>query len=78
MTKLSKMCIDATTYCYDVNVREAAELGAKKIRQEIYNLVKCMDEVNSENLKTNPELASFLLLELAEKIKTFGDEIYEV
>lgn len=74
MTKLKKLCVEATQFCYDVNAVEAAQLGAKKVRQEIYSLVKYVDEVNAENLKTNPELASFLLLELAEKIKTFGDE----
>lgn len=44
--------------------------GLEKMREEIYNLIILTDSINSDNIRDNPKLASFLLLELAEKVKT--------
>lgn len=47
----------------------AYRAGLEKMREEIYNLIILTDSINCDNIKDNPRLASFLLLELAEKVK---------
>lgn len=74
MTKLQRWAREGTKYMYDVNVTEAYITGAKDMRMKINDLIRLTDQINSDNIKQDPRLASFLLLELADKVKTLGDE----
>ena len=74
MTKLDKWSKTGTIYMYDVNVSEAFKAGAKDMRTRIHELITLTESINSDNIKNDPRLASYLLLQLAETIKTYGDE----
>ena len=78
MTKLQRWAVEGTQYMYDVNAKEAYTAGAKDMRKRVSELIRLTDQINSDNIKEDPKLASFLLLELADKVSTLGDENYEV
>lgn len=74
MKKINKWAVEGTQYMYDVNAVEAYTAGALDMRNKIFNLIKLTEEINSDNIKQNPELTSYLLLDLADKIRNFGEE----
>lgn len=74
MKKLDQWAVEGTQYLYDVNAVEAFKLGAQNMRERIYKLIIEKDLVNADNIKLNPELASYLLLEMGEEVRTLGDD----
>ena len=73
MNDLRKWAKAGTQYMYDVNAVEAFEAGAIDMRNRIHELIRLTDSINTDNIKADPILTSFILLELADKVKTFGE-----
>lgn len=74
MKKLRTWAKAATSYMYDPSPTDCVESGMIQMRDRVYKLLIEQDALNAENIKTNPELASYLLLEIAEKVKNLGEE----
>jgi hypothetical protein len=63
--------IQTITNQRDIN---AFDSGIEFMRQQVLSVVKNMDTVNAENIKPDPRLAGFLLLELYDTIQTLGEK----
>lgn len=59
----------------DFKVKMAYTQGKIDMRNYIVKLIKAYDETNAENIKQDPRLASFLLLELVNQLNHM--EIWE-
>lgn len=74
MKKVDTWAVNETKALFDVNVTEAYKVGFYSARRKIFDIIKEYDRINTETLKEDPGLTSYLLLELADKINTLGDE----
>lgn len=49
--------------------RTGYETGKKETLEKVLEIISLTDKANADTIKTNPELASYLLLELTEKVQ---------
>lgn len=74
MKKLTSWSNNAVRKMQDPNMTDIYESGAIEMRDRIYKMLIEEDLLNSENIKNDPRLASYLLLQLAEKVKNLGED----
>lgn len=74
MKNLRRWALTSLYYNPAANALDGYILGATEMRNKIYELIMLTNNTNLDNIKANPELATLALMELAQKVKTLGED----